>query len=289
MSGVPMDGQDPQYGHGYLRVLAKEEAGVCRSILEFDARAARRAMARLLRALQRCGNCVSSWSSPIVSALAHADTVTARHLTQGRGSMGEVRSAITMLRTTETLILECLTPSMRSAVRTVKMRTRIDDDELLQPLVRPKHAAGVLAEARAKRANGESLRAGLTELDIDALGRLGRRMGVLEADESLLCPRTRAEVVETVAETLCERHLLSILVATLSAPARRLLADLVHGLHEGSELRVMAERDCQPSDPLHSLRACGLVFCSNSAGDRTMWIPVELRTPLRGIVAEFGL
>lgn len=270
--------------------------------LERDVRAARREMARLLRALQASGQSITTWASEVVTRLAHLDAVTARHLIDGRGTQAEIRGAVQGLRAIESWICDGLTSGQRADVRAFELVIRIEDAELTQPLLQPDGApeetspSVALGRSMAPR----SLRTGLRGLDDDDLTELARRLGVRPLDIDIIDPdKARAHLESTVLSTLRDDHLLAILLSTLRPDAQRMLADLVRGCFSPSELEDLA----QPIEvaaavgsevvaavgPVDALRACGLAFCSGRGANASIWVPVELQPRIDGVLRGLGL
>ncbi len=273
-----------------LRVLSGGQDSAT-SPLEVDVRNVRRDVARLLRALQAAGHSVTRWETDAISRLAHLDSVTARFLLDGRGEIDEVRIALRGLRAIERWIDDGLTVAQRSEVRTFELLIRIEDDELHQPLLRPHHAPeehSPLMHTQPPDAL-RSLRAGLRELEDDALAELGRRLGVPPED------RAREPLTEAIVETLRDDHLLSILLATLDGQAQRVLLELVRGELDANDLETLAKpvplalvvggEPLRPRPPVEALRACGLVFGETASA----WVPVELQPRIDGVLQGLGL
>lgn len=288
-SSVQMENPKARTGPAFLRLVAPVEPEGTLSSIELDVRSVRRGMARLLRAMQIYGDCVSSWSNSLVSALAHADAVTARHLINGEGDVDDVQRAIASLSTLEALIVGNMSESMRVSVHKLTLGIRIRDEDLLLPLVQAPAAMSSFAVTSMSPSSETSLRAGLSTLTLTELEQVGRRMGALATYESIESVQMQAVLIDTAATLLVDHQLLSILVATLDKPEQRLLVDLVYGRYEAHELKAMAERGCPTSDPLHSLRLCGLVFCTVTDEGATTWVPTDLQHVLEPIVGEFGL
>ena len=288
---------DNEQKRPHLRVLIGGRNSAS-SNLEIEVRNARRDLGRLLRGMQAAGHSVTRWRTDAVTRLAHFDSVTARYLLDGRGEVDGVRLALHGLRAIERWIEDGLTSSDRAEVRSFELVIRLEENELHQPLLRPHHAP----EEHSPEMQGQpldslrSLRAGLRTLDDDALGELGRLLGVPPLDEGgAKSDRSRDRLTEAVVQTLRDDHLLSILLATLDGQAQRVLLELVHGELAPEDIDVLAKpaplalvvggAPSHARTPLETLRGCGLVFGSG----RGLWVPVELQPRIDGVPRGLGL
>ncbi len=293
----PADSKRP-----HLRLVSSDEGTAAMEPLERDVRAARREMARLLRALQASGQSITTWASEVVTRLAHLDAVTARHLIDGRGTPLEVRQAVQGLRAIEAWICDGLTPVQRADVRAFELVIRIEDAELTQPLLQPDGAPEetMPSVALGRTMPPRSLRTGLRALDDEGLAELARRLGVRPLDiEPADADKARAHLESTILSTLRDDHLLAILLSTLRVDAQRMLADLVRGRFGPGELEDLA----QPTEvatavgsdvttvpgPVDTLRACGLAFSSGRVRRASVWVPVELQPRIDGVLRGLGL
>jgi hypothetical protein len=259
-------------------------------------RAERRSMARLLRAVQASGRSVTAWPDEIVTRLAHVDAVTARYLIDPRSVDAAVAtqaaSALSVLRR---WVMQQLGKAELASVRAFELMIRIEDAELESPLLRPDRApeeqSPTIAVAGGPRPR--SLRAGLRSLGDDELAMVCRRLGLRPLDmEAHADLEGRATMELAIASTLRDDHLLSILVATLSAETHELLAALVRGqaidmrrLAGSFEVaRIAGGATLMLPSPLDHLRACGLAY-----GTSPVWVPVELQRRLDGVLRAFGI
>ena len=246
--------------------------------------------------MQAAGHSVTRWRTDAVTRLAHFDSVTARFLLDGRGEHDEVRLALHGLRATERWIEDGFSSSERAEVRSFELLIQIQEDELHRPLLRPHHAPEDHSPQMQPLDSLRSLRAGLRTLDEDALGELGRRLGVPPLEECGGSPECiRDHLTESVVQTLRDDHLLSILLATLDAQVQRTLLELVHGALGPEDLDILAKpaplalvvggAPMRARTPLETLRGCGLVYGSG----RSLWVPVELQPRIDGVLRGLGL
>jgi hypothetical protein len=255
-------------------------------------------MARLLRAVQASGRSVSAWPDEVVTRLAHVDAVTARYLIDPASTDADAATnAALALGALRRWVTQQLTRAELVEVHAFELMIRIEDAELESPLLRPDRApeeqSPTIAVAGGPRPR--SLRAGLRTLDGADLAMVGRRLGVRPLYmETQAAADSRATLEATVARTLRDDHLLSILVATLSAETHELLAALVRGQVDAIDLRrlsttvevarVSGGAALTLPGPLEHLRACGLAFATD-----TVWVPVELQRRLDGVLRAFGI
>ncbi len=236
-----------------------------------------------------------------MSRLAHFDAVTARFLIDGRGEEDEVRLAIRGLRAIERWVDTGLTSAELSAVRAFELLIRVEEDELHQPLLRPHHAP----EEHSPDMHDQpalslrSLRAGLRSLEDDALAHLGRRLGVPpQVTPDAEPDRRREHLRDSVAATLRDDHLLSILVATLDVGVQQVLLAMVRGDIDAEELETLSKpmplalvvggEPLPAPAPLDTLRSCGLVYGEPSI-PASAWVPVELQPRIHGVLRGLGL
>lgn len=264
---------------------------------EHDARAEvkaiRRSIARFLRALHASGQGITAWPEGIVSQLAHADAVTARFLAEpGRVDPERAHEAADQLRAIEKWITAKLGSSDRARLRRYELAIRVEESELDQPLVQPDRAPEDDAPALPDDA-ARSLRAGLGRLSNDALAHVARRLGLRTG------PRVELEL--HIARVLRDDALLRILVATLSRESLELLAALIRGIGDARTIAQLAEPVARPMavavndaphppTPVASLRECALVFSGVRGDDEgTLWVPVELRHRIHGLLRALGV
>jgi hypothetical protein len=259
-------------------------------------RAARRSMARTLRAVQASGRSVTALPDEIVTRLAHVDAVTARYLIDPAGgdSAAAIQAALA-LAALRRWIVQQLPRSEIATVRAFELRIRIEDAELEAPLLRPDRAPEEQSPTIAVDGGPcpRSLRAGLRSIDDGALATICRRLGVRPLEiEAHAAPEERPAMEAAVARTLRDDHLLAILVATLCPETHALLAALLRGHADAIGLRsVPLEIACVAGgaavmlpSPLDELRTCGLAY-----GTDRIWVPVELQHRLDGVLRAFGI
>lgn len=255
-------------------------------------------MARLLRAMQASGRSVTAWPDEVVTRLAHVDAVTARFLIDPvRGDANAAMQGALALGVLRRWVMQRLGRAELASVRAFELMIRIEDAELESPLLRPDRApeeqSPTIAVAGGPRPR--SLRAGLRSLDTAALISVCRRLGVRPLEmEAHTIPDERETMEDAIARTLRDDHLLSILVATLSAETHELLAALVRGQVDAIALqrlagavevaRVACGATLTLPSPLDHLRTCGLAY-----GDDPVWVPVELQRRLDGVLRAFGI
>lgn len=285
---------DTEQKRPHLRLLSGGQNVSTPRSLDLDVRGTRRDLARLLRAMQAAGHSTTRWDRDAVSRLAHFDAVTARFLIDGRGEEDEVRLAVRGLRAIERWVDTGHSAAELAAVRAFELLIRVEEDELHRPLLRPHHAP----EEHSPDVHDQptlalrSLRAGLRSLEDDALGALGRRLGVPPQDTD------RDHLTETIAATLRDDHLLSILVATLDVGVQQVLLAMVHGDIDAEELEALSKpmplalvvggEPLPAPAPLDALRSCGLVFGEPSV-PAAAWVPVELQPRIHGVLRGLGL
>jgi hypothetical protein len=294
---MPADVTAPNPSRSHLRLVSSEPEALPDRTSE-RVRATRRAMARLLRAVQASGRSVTAWPDEIVTRLAHVDAVTARYLIDP--TTVDVESALQAALALGVLrrwVMQRLSRAELASVRAFELMIRIDDAELEAPLLRPDRApeeqSPTIAVAGGPRPR--SLRAGLRSLDDEALAIVCRRLGLrpleMEAND---VPEERATMEAAVARTLRDDHLLSILVATFSAETHELLAALVRGYADAVDVlrlagtvelaRVAGGAALVLPSPLEHLRGCGLAY-----GTDPVWVPVELQRRVDGVLRAFGI
>lgn len=266
-------------------------------------RAVRRDMGRLLRALQATGRGVATLPDPVTTRLAHVDAVTARYLLEPDTQIrSEVRAAANSMRALERWIVERLSAQDLSNVRAQAIGVRIEEDELVAPLLRTSWTSEELNDAADVLPDGQCLRRGLTLLDDETLAGACLRLGIRidpppwsGSGEDINTTRLAAE--QAVLRTLIDGHLLAILLATLPGEAHRLLAALVRGEVDDATLarldppgELTAPRlDLVGESPVQVLRACALAFGGEATEGPRLWVPVELQRRIDGVLRAFGV
>lgn len=257
------------------------------------ARAARRKLARLLRAMQAAGRSIATVPDDVVTRLAHLDALTARHLHRPDVSEPEdIREACTAMLSIGAWLEDSLSRAELSRVRAYQLRIRIEEDELAHPLVRPDQVPEMhVPDGPAPHTLGLGL-SGLAEPE---LVRVARRLGLRTPSQP-----GRGSLERRVLKTLRDDHLLGILVATLPDAALAILARLVRGRLSPVLSRSLARRESLAvaagaeglevaADSAEPLRDCGLVFAAADPGAEHLWVPVELQHRLDGVLRAFGL
>lgn len=261
-------------------------------------RAARRDMARLLRALVSSGRGLGSLPDPVVTRLAHVDAVTARYLLEGVALADpEIRAATESMRALEAWIVEHLSAAALAEVRRHEIGVRIDEQALVGPLVRtdfPGEEPGP-SDAAIDPHERRTLRQGLANRSNAELADVCRRLGLgvpglpWRDDDA-----AREAAQRSVLDTLLDGHLLAILVATLPAEAHRLLAALVRDELDPASLERLAVPHVAPDPrsfgvtavaPTQVLCGCALAFTD---GGR-LWVPAELHRRVDGVLRAFGI
>lgn len=260
-------------------------------------RVARRDLARLLRALVASGRSLAGFPHTVLSKIAHVDAVTARYLIEGeRLADPEVARCAHAMRALEGHVVDQLAGPALAEVRRCEIGVRIDDADLVRPLVRTdwtRDDAGAHATQLPDPHDRRSLRSGIVTLDDESLAAVCRRLGIRVAtlpwrpvDDS------RPVAEQTVVETLLDGHLLSILIATLPAEAHRLLAALVREELDTPNLERLAQptapvggRRMHAPAPVEILCGCALAFTH----DGRLWVPTELHRRVDGVLRAFGI
>jgi len=249
--------------------------------LDGEVRAARRDMARWLRALHASGRSVTSWPDEVVTRLAHIDAITARFVIHpGAFSDSMVRDGLAAIRALERWMLDRLTPAERAEVQEFALMIRIDERELEAPLLQPDSPFADHESRATPRLARRSLRAGISALRDEELVRVAQRLGVATLPQD---PRDALE--QEVQKTLRDDHLLGILLATLTLAAHQVLAALVRRRFDRPE-RLSDARGTSWVDELGELRRCGLVFLTP---EEQLWVPMELERRLDGVLRAFGV
>lgn len=254
--------------------------------LSGEIRAARRDMARWLRALHASGRGVSSWPDDVVTRLAHMDVTTARYLIDSTGvTQNDALEGLRALRTLERWVLDRMSAAERAEVQEFALMIRVEDSELESPLWRPEAVAD---EGSSPKLSMRSLRAGIQSLSDTELAQVGQRLGVPRATQ---CPRPSLEA--QVQHTLRDDHLLGILIATLTLAAHKILAALVRQRFDDATHSVTSSWSdffASGGDDVQQLRNCGLVYQSQSGRPAPdLWVPVELQRRLDGVLRAFGV
>ena len=264
-------------------------------------RAVRRDMARLLRGMHASEQHLSALPQAVTTRLAHLDAVTARFLAAPEAAaVAHAEAAARDMRRTERWLVSRLSGRELAAVRAQELRIRVDDAELVRPLVcldRPLAPGDEPPPESANDAGPRSLRRGLAALSDQALGAVCRRLGVRAHSG----PAWRERAERAVEARLRDGHLLAVLLATLSPEAQRLLAAMLRGqIARGTWHTLLAESGlgalasggallAAAESPAASLQACALAFPEEPARGPGLWAPVELVHRLDGLLRSMGV
>ncbi len=258
--------------------------------------AVRRDLGRLLGAMYESGVGLDAISSEDRERLERCEAITGRFLSDGQAlGSAAVRAASLELRAVEGDIVRRLGRAALAEVRRHEDSLSGCESALLRALCAPPPHASDVAVADVSK-DDKSLAAGLERLSHRRLCVVMKRLGVPECESpggafDAAWSRThRRRIEESLAEKLCDEGLLRILLATLSADARRLVRailfeELTASLRE--RLRATAHGVQRPgrfevTTPIQSLCECAIVFAERGG----LWIPDDLHAPLLRILAS---
>lgn len=256
--------------------------------LEVRVRTTRRQAARTLRAMQATGEGPSTWPGEVVTRLAHVDCITARYLIEPRKSIAaETSYAVQELAQIERLLFDALGTSARADVRRSLMQVHVDEKELVLPLLVP-HQAPTRGDYTLNAGLG-----GVSEMQLD---RIAERLGI----RARAAHSGRRTIEVDLHHLLADDQMVGVLVSTLDDNALTLLADLVRGKLNDRTREALAAYDpvqvAVGAEGIHTmvaaaatLRDCGLAFARCPNHGARLWVPVELKHRLDGVLQVFGL